>query len=53
MNQQANDLLMGAPVGGHAEAAARTLDPRHDAGEEGLSCTAGQRVRKVTSFGMT
>ena len=34
MNQQANDLLMGAPRG-DAEAAARAAHPRRGAGEEG------------------
>ena len=37
MNQQAQDLLMGAPSRGDAEAAARAAHPRRGAGEEGVS----------------
>ena len=34
MNQRAEDLLMGAPVGGHAEAVARTAYPAQFARKE-------------------
>ncbi len=61
MNQQAADLLMGAPSEAPAEAPARAFDPRHRRRRrraEGRKRHAPRRaaahfVRKATSFGMT
>ena len=44
MNQQAEDLLMNAPVGGDADAAARTAPARGRA-EEDESVASRRRMR--------
>ena len=42
MNQRAEDLMMGAPVGGHAEAAARAAHPAELAGQAEWGQLAGE-----------